>query len=432
MEDSSKIQFNENSDRKVKTKKQPLLKYILNIFCFLPIHFSYDKILNKSIKLDINSKNDKEKENKKLKNIRNTGIDMARLVSMYTIVLFHYLFFGKASKMFPQYKRKITFITSFITWHNGAFILISGIVGYKSYKYSNLLYLWFTVLFYKVLIRNFTLYFKKGFVIRDPIYKNYYPIIFNRYWYFTTYFGMYLFLPLINKGIDYSSKYEFRLVVLTTLFIFVFWNEYKNPNEDIFHMNKGCSIVWFLTFYLTGAYIGKYRVDYNGFKKYIYCFTNLVIFAFVSYLYFKVLNNEFYFTIGNLEIKLPITLKIMINEKLNSFVKSIQSITICLFFMQIHYNKYISKIITFIGPLVFGIYLIHMDNIIKDNIIMHIFDNLPKNILFNSLISMLLLKSFKMCIFCLAFDYLRYLLFSFLRLKKILILIEIKMKQKLS
>ena len=33
--------------------------------------------------------------------------------------------------------------------------------------------------------------------------KDYYPMIFNRYWYFTAYFGMYLILPVINKGIAF-------------------------------------------------------------------------------------------------------------------------------------------------------------------------------------------------------------------------------------
>ena len=36
--------------------------------------------------------------------------------------------------------------------------------------------------------------------------QEYCPVIFNRYWYFTTYFGMYLFLPVINKGIENLTK----------------------------------------------------------------------------------------------------------------------------------------------------------------------------------------------------------------------------------
>ena len=95
-------------------------------------------------------------------------------------------------------------------------------------------------------------------------------MIFQVYWYFSTYFGMYLFLPVINKGIAQLSKYEFRLVVMSTLGILVLWKDYKNKKTDVFHLNSGGSVIWFLIFYLTGAYIGKYRVDYNGFKKFVF------------------------------------------------------------------------------------------------------------------------------------------------------------------
>ena len=68
-------------------------------------------------------------------------------------------------------------------------------------------------------------------------------MIYRRYWFFTSYFGMYLFLPVINKGIVYLTKYELRLVVMTTLFIFRFWRFNKNPDKDVFQMHNGFSMV---------------------------------------------------------------------------------------------------------------------------------------------------------------------------------------------
>ena len=127
--------------------------------------------------------------------------------------------------------------------------------------------------------------------------KIFYPMVFNLYWYFTTYFGMYLFLPVINKGISQLSKYEFRLVIMSTLGIFVLWKDYKNMKPDIFRLNGGKSILWFLTFYLTGAYIGKYRVDYRGFKRYACILICGAIFTITSLLYFKLSIGEYYFLI---------------------------------------------------------------------------------------------------------------------------------------
>lgn len=34
-----------------------------------------------------------------------------------------------------------------------------------------------------------------------------------RYWYYTSYFGMFILLPAINKRIQYLSKSEFMLLV---------------------------------------------------------------------------------------------------------------------------------------------------------------------------------------------------------------------------
>ena len=118
-------------------------------------------------------------------------------------------------------------------------------------------------------------------------------MIFKRYWFFTTYFGMYLFLPVLNKGVQNLSKFELKLVVISTLGIFIIWKEYKNQKEDVFFLKDGGSITWFLTFYLTGAFIGKYTILYYGITKYIYCVIYLLIFSFFSYLCFKLSQNEF-------------------------------------------------------------------------------------------------------------------------------------------
>ena len=158
-----------------------------------------------------------------------------------------------------------------MVWHNNDFILISGIVGYKTNKYSNLFYLWLIVVFYSIGIPNYVSQYEKSFRRNQDINQINYPMVFNLYWYFSTYFGMYLFLPVINKGIAQLSRYEFTLVVMSTIGILVLWKDYKNKKSDVFHLIGGYSVIWFLIFYLTGAYIGKYRVDYNGFKKYIYC-----------------------------------------------------------------------------------------------------------------------------------------------------------------
>ena len=186
-------------------------------------------------------------------------------------------------------------------------------------------------------------------------------------------------------------------------------------------MHVGDSILWFIIFYITGTYIGKYRVDYLGLKNYIYCLFCMFIYSLSSYLYFKSYHNE---------LDLPISLRQMFTKRLNSILKISQTVTATLFLMQIHYNKYIAKVIYFIGPLVFGIYLIHNHNLIHINVINHIFDNQLKDLCLNGVLTLVFVKTIKTCIICLIIGYLRNLLFTLLRIKNISIFFETKLMEK--
>jgi hypothetical protein len=98
--------------------------------------------------------------------------------------------------------------------------------------------------------------------------------------------------------------------------------------------------------------------------------------------------------------------------------------------LQIHYNKYLAKVICFFGPLIFGVYLIHDNEIVRGSIIRTIYDNKPKNLNVNTALISMLGTPLKIFIFCIIIDYFRHLLFTLLRLKKIFIFLETKIKAK--
>ena len=154
---------------------------------------------------------------------RNAGIDLLRIVTMIEIVYTHVLCQGKGLYKYSRYKKILITLYTYIFWHVNAYGLISGIVGYKSTKYSNLLYIWLCVVFYSVGIRYYYLKYKQGAILTGELYIEYYPIINMRYWYCISYFGMFIFLPAINKGIQHLSKTKFKLLVMSILDIFAFW-----------------------------------------------------------------------------------------------------------------------------------------------------------------------------------------------------------------
>ena len=268
-------------------------------------------------------------------------------------------------------------------------------------------------------IRYYYLKYKKGAIITGELYIEYFPIIYMRYWYCTSYFGMFFFLPAINKGIQYLNKTEFKLLVMSIFGIFVFWQTYINSKNDTFKFFEGHSTIWLLCLYIIGAYIGKFNLIYTGIKKYIFCLIYLLIFFFLCMIYNKYSNYLISGFIGNYNF-----IERLMSGKLYCVIRTTQAIFITLFFLQLTYNEYLSKFITFFGPLTFGVYLIHFNKIMRKNYLSKLLNGEPYNLTFNKVIKLLILKSLKYFLECIIIEYLRYLLFTILKIRKICISIE--------
>ena len=114
--------------------------------------------------------------------------------------------------------------------------------------------------------------------LKEKLYEFLFPLVFHKYWYFTQYFGMYLLLPVVNKGLATLTKTELKMLVISTLGIYIIWKDFFNPKIDTFKMKNGYSVLWLLLFYISGAYIGKYNTKkYNGIKKIIFCLIKIPI-----------------------------------------------------------------------------------------------------------------------------------------------------------
>jgi len=70
-------------------------------------------------------------------------------------IIYTHILDGKAQFKYSQYRDKLFITFTYTFYHNNAYGLISGIVGYKSTRYSNLLFLWLCAVFYSVAIRYY-------------------------------------------------------------------------------------------------------------------------------------------------------------------------------------------------------------------------------------------------------------------------------------
>ena len=359
----------------------------------------------------------------KTKKIRNPGIDLGRILSMYAIIIHHILAHGKAIGKYTQYANELNAMNIIYHWHVSAFIFISGYVGYKTCKYSNLLYLWLCTSFYLAGINIYFNKFKPNIYKKEITYQSFFPVLNFKYWYFTVYFAMYLFLPVINKGIENLSKYQLRLVVISLILVYIILKDYINPRFDIFQSEVYQSVIWFLIYFITGAHFGKFKQDINWIKKIIYCSLYIFIYYYSTYLCINLPNYQIQ-NVQSIKGKFIIFLKSIFTVRINSFTMILQSASIILFLTTINYNKYIAKVITFIGPLTYGIYLIHDNIIIREKFMQYAFQNYSSNLPLNSIKKIIYLKALKIFVACAIIEYLRNLLFRILFIRKICILFE--------
>ena len=398
-------------------KKQKLFKYFYSIKKKL-----FKKKESNKLIVD-NNKTDSIGNNAKKVKVRNAGIDLTRILSMCAIIVHHILIHGRAMKKYSKYKELVLMnITSF--WHVSTYALISGFIGYRSNKYSNLLYLWLWAIFYTTNITFYLNRFRPEFKTGKVNYIYFFPVIFEHYWYFTKYFGMYPFLPVINKGIAYLTKSELRNVFMSLIFIYIIQRDLMAPGRDPFKMGSGYSSVWLLICFLMGAYFGKFKHNYHGFKKFIFCILYLNVFYYSTYFCYTITFYPIQSINGYYKIKLMSYLKRIFVQRISSVPMILQSISVLLFLTQIKYNKYLAKMITFIGPLTFGVYLIHEHTLIRAHIIRNLFAKDSQNLPCHYVVKLVLLRGLKIFAISACIDYLRHILFTLLRIRKLCIFIE--------
>lgn len=359
------------------------------------------------------------KEQKKIK--RNVGIDLLRIISMINIINLHInLFSGQLRLHSKSIKYKeIWRLETFSYWSVDCFGLISGIVGYKRYKFSNLIYLWMLVSFYSISISLY-LYFIYKQITKRILFLHFFPILIKRHWYVNAYFSMYLLLPFINYGIESLNIKTYRNLIL---FFFGFYSIY-----DVFaklligkaynFLIGGYSSMWLTILYIIGAYLGKYIIkNKNEIRARHYIF-----FLFI-YISSSFISCEIRFKLLKTERK--ISKNILISYLSPTML--LQALSLIMFFSSLNIqNKILIKIISFITPLNFSAQLIHarlFQTKIKSIIILFKYIN---NFNSNKLFFKIYALSILIYSFCIIIDYLRFILFKLCKIREICLYIERK------
>jgi surface polysaccharide O-acyltransferase-like enzyme len=268
---------------------------------------------------------------------RNYGIDLLRFFSMINIINLHinlktgFLFNSNNFKF-----KKIWILETFSYFSVDCFGLISGIVGFDKYKFSNLIYLWFISAFYCV-SRHLYLYMKNKINIK-ALFLSFFPILIKYHWYVNAYFIMYLFLPFINFGIKEINKKTFKYLVVFYIFFFSIYYIIQGifKTQDYNFLLNGYSSSWLTILYIIGSYFGKYTLKSIDISSRI-----VKIMHIINYIGFSLLSSEIFF----------ITKKKLLISYLSPTIL-FQALSLVMIFSSIKItNKLLIKIIKFITPL---------------------------------------------------------------------------------
>ena len=233
---------------------------------------------------------------------RQLNFELLRILAMLMIVCLHYL--SKGGFLGDPARAEISaagyaawLIEAFCLVAVNVYVLISGYFGAGGEAKDVLkrpLNIWKQVMFYSVVIgaiavitgiQQFDIY---------QIFTYIFPVVTEHYWFATSYIILCFFMPYLDKGIETLDKKNFEKLLCAFLLVFCIaktvipmqlaWDKY------------GYDTFWFVTIYLTGAYIRHYGIPFlNNRIKALAIYVCSVILTFASFLVIR----QVYFVTGS-------------------------------------------------------------------------------------------------------------------------------------
>lgn len=349
---------------------------------------------------------------------REYGVDLFRTIATVFVVILHVLEQGGIlSNAFPGG------VNYWVAWFIeiiafcavNCFALISGYVmaGRKT-KLKNIIGLWFQVFFYSIVISLLFFILVPDTRSITKLAVAFLPVMGMRWWYISSYFALFFFIPILNTAIEHISKKTFEKVLIIIL-IGVCVIDRILP-LDTFVFAGGYSPIWLIVLYLFGAYIKKYDV-----KQKITSLKSIVAFGAVVILTFL---SKFIITFA--------TKNIFGEARFDNTFISYTSITIVLasiflflFCLNVKISNFSEKLIAFFAPATLGVYLIHVHPFVFQYIIKDAFAMLAQKHFIIMIIG-IVIATLLIFLICAIIDLIRIQIFKLIRIGKLSEIIDNK------
>ena len=349
-----------------------------------------------------------------MKRPRNLGIDGLRSLSMLMVICYHVLSQGSILDAVGLGGGTKHYVLSLLKILCFCAVNVYGITtGYmlsdSRFRLSRIVKLWATTVFWGVAVSCV-------FFVTDPETRSVkelisacLPLLRGRYWFFSAYFVVYMVSPALNHLIRTLPRQTFRLL-FAALFVIFGIIPVGALGNDVLRISGGHHMVWLLALYLIGGYIRRYGLP--KLRHHTWYLGGYFLFALVHLLFkitVELVELKLFGSASHGDIFLLYTSPLVVGE------------AVCLFayfanaFTGLKPQGTAAKLIGFVTPGVFSVYLIHVHPLVFWNIIVGGFTNWAEWPLLQTIGAVL---GFSVLLFtaCILLDALRQRLFTWCRI----------------
>ena len=296
---------------------------------------------------------------------RNASFELLRIIAMLMIIVLHYNIHSdsllKLGEPATGVQLFAALLESFAITGVNVYVFLSGyFLSQLQTRPSRILQLLAQVYFYTIVI-SLAMIIVGTYVVHSgnsvfKIGQYLFPISSEHYWFVTAYLIMFVLSPIMNAAVNTLSRKQLKWSILGLLVWFCF---IKSIVPVMFATDHyGYDYGWFICLYLIAAYIRKYDVVlfYNAKRSALVfvlsCLLGYAITVAVHYINLKTGRLNYYATV-------PTHF---------NFIFTLTG-SLGLFSLFRYYRmkeRLLARVSRFVGPLTFGVYLLHMHLEIRD------------------------------------------------------------------
>ncbi len=347
---------------------------------------------------------------------RNGGIDILKVLAMFFIIILHINLQGGLIKFYHQGSLEyniIMFLEVIAIVAVNIYGIASGYLSYSSYEnkneekynYKRIINLWFEVVFYSVVISLIFEAFGCYHIGKREMIAMFLPVSTKYLWYFTAYFLLFFFMPMINSFVKNAKN---KFLITSLIFILCLFSMYQSLVGGITnftYLNDGYSVWWLFILFYIGAIIKKVNLfNKVSSKKLIISLIFLYIISYAGKIVIP------YFDLTVFEDVLFVY---------TSITNVLIGIIYVILFSRIKFSS--SKLATLAGA-TFGVYAIHLHPAIWAKIHNAFTFILKMNIFIEPLLVILI--GVLLYVILLSLDILRSKLFKLIRIDKLAIKLD--------